>query len=87
MADAPLSELRIAYSITRKCGKKSDLHERSSLRTNGRGGERTMKRLPVTVQSGLRIYCADRTKRIGRKHPAHREAIGMAGCRNSSAEG
>ena len=26
-------------------------------------------------------------KRIGRKHPAHREAIGMAGCRYHSAEG
>ncbi|HIY59958.1 MAG TPA: hypothetical protein H9831_04650, partial [Candidatus Eisenbergiella pullistercoris] len=26
-------------------------------------------------------------KRTGRKHPAHREAIGMAGCRYCSAEG
>ena len=26
-------------------------------------------------------------KRIGWKHPAHREAIGMAGCRYNSAEG
>ena len=26
-------------------------------------------------------------KRIGRKHPAHRETIGMAGCRYHSAEG
>ena len=29
----------------------------------------------VTIQPGLRIYCADRTKRIARKHPAHRCTI------------
>ena len=56
MADAPLSGLRIAYSITRKCGKKSALHERSSLRTNGRGGgdDETTAAISLASDGGLR---------------------------------
>ena len=47
----------------------------------------------VTVHPGLRIYCADRTKTYRQKasgpslHDKASAAIGMAGCRNSSAEG
>ena len=47
----------------------------------------------VTIQSGLRIYCADRTKTYSEEasgpslHDKASAAIGMAGCRYSSAEG
>ena len=39
----------------------------------------------VTVQTGLRIYCADRTKREFHGHIAHRAAILNGHMRNSSA--
>ena len=47
----------------------------------------------VTIQPGLRIYCADRTKTYSEEasgpslHDKASAAIGMAGCRYSSAEG
>ena len=34
--------------------------------------------------TGLRIYCADRKKRGGNRHPSHFAAISLAGCGNSS---
>ncbi len=46
-----------------------------------------------TIQPGLRIYCADRTKTYSEEasgpslHDEASAAIGMAGCRYSSAEG
>ena len=49
--------------------------------------------MTVTIQPGLRIYCADRTKTVRLEasgpslHDKASAAIGMAGCRYSSAEG
>ena len=38
----------------------------------------------VTIQVGLRIYCADRNKIESWRYPAHRKAISNGWIRNSS---